>query len=116
MLSLTGVEIETGQSPHVVPTKPGFWWCSFCGSNAVREVYVEESDSPDDPYLAVLDNAGEPWGVFAREIQWIAPVPSAEAVQAAVEVMCKAAFVLEAYGDHAVTLRNAIAGLTGGEG
>lgn len=103
-------------SERAVPTKPGFWWCSFCGNKAVREVYVEESESPDDTFLAVLDDAGEPWGVFSKEIQWIAPVPSSESVQAAI---ANAQFILDGDGvlpAYRQLLVDAIAGLTGVEG
>lgn len=112
-------------SERVVPTKPGLWFYRHIESHGlpdsvvtVREPTVEDDDhgTLSGGLVAEFSDTDELLDVWNVNGTWLAPVPSAESVQAAIDAMRKAAFVLETYGDHAVTLRNAIAGLTGGEG
>jgi len=112
-------------SERVVPTKPGLWFYRHIEAHDMPDsvVLVREVTAEDDDHgtftgelVAEFSEPDELLEVGNVNGTWLRPVPSAESVQAAVEAMRKAAFVLEAYGDHAVTLRKAIAGLTGGEG
>lgn len=73
-------------SERVVPTKPDVWW--LC---------CHEYSSSDDQIVHVIDEGGSLvfyGGLFngflpvtSPCVTWLAPIPSAEAVQAAVEAM-----------------------------
>lgn len=103
------MKVGVAMSEPSFPTE-GWWYFKKRRHNRVSITRVtRESDS------IMRDGRRYPiWNY--EEGEYLSLVPSAEAVQAAVEAMRKAAFLLEAYGDHAVTLRKAIAGLTCGEG
>lgn len=106
-------------SERVVPTKPGWWRCSHVFSVSDEQiVHVIEEFGSLKFYGGLFDGFVD---VKSNNVSWIAPVPSAEAVHAAVES-------LKECRDELVTLRSrllrgvveraeqAIAGLTVGEG
>lgn len=105
-------------SERVLPTKPGWWWASMF--DGVQILYVERCG---DNLIANVNADVEvsPVGLV-HEIDWLAPVPSAAAVQAAVEAMTQSKSAMKAWMrecDWRVFVANrdnAIAGLTGGDG
>lgn len=99
-------------SKRVVPTEPGVFYVKW-GDNTRTIARVSIKGAYDA--VARFFN-GADVSAKNRNLEILAPVPSAEAVQAAVEAM---RFAMKAESVSMVTrqmLNNAIAGLIGGEG
>lgn len=112
-------------SERAVPTKPGLWYYRHIESHGmpdsiliVREVTAEDDDHGTftEELVAEFSETDELLEVGNVNGTWLAPVPSAEAVQAAV---ANAQFILDGDGvlpAYRQLLIDMIAGLTGGEG
>lgn len=105
--------------PRVLPTEPGWWRCCHEYSASDEQIVHVIDEGGSLVFYGGLFNGFLP--VSHPSVCWLAPVPSREAVDAAVIAMRSADSLAEWAGKHGLfntsefreLNRNAIAGLTG---
>lgn len=111
-------------TPRVMPTEPGWWWAKYKGGDIVAVEVFRYGGRPSEILIAFHPDRRLGWvRMDSISFEWIAPVPSREAVEAIALVIHKLIDGLDEHwkttSDGQAVIREAlqlVAGLTGNGG